>query len=454
MSRHWEVVDLGPESDRELQVLVTDLVQTRAAYTLALEYGDQPKADLERSRLRLLELELTNRRRVDQVESPARLEALDAIARDPGLNEARATEILDQADADELGDLPIRDVVGQPGEPLVRIAGMSGAILSVGQCLVLSGAGGTGKSTLALQLLLGAAAPGAEEWRDALGFSLRRGPFVYACYEDSPPVLRDRAVAVLGFEPQAVESIPVGAYVAYMVGRPLYGPATATPYYDAVPGRLPAWSAFWRRVRARIEEGRKEAPGPGYVVLDPAAEAYVGDDLRTAAVRQFIDASCIVCRALGMGLVIVAHPSKIGVRRGTGADVIAGTAGWHDAARGVISFRRDVDEWTVTVEKANYGPRGKPWLLTRDGPGPFRLWEASPAPAAVEPVSQDGCPPHAWTIQPGDVLECADCSTTLALAGLGPLQVETIRKGVARRGDEDLAAAIRSAWLRVQGYDA
>lgn len=463
--RRYEVLDLGPESDRSLGALITDIQQTREAHALALEYGRRDDAQRERERLRVLEAELTERRDMTRDKSP-RIRAFERIVGDPHITNEAAELILDEADAAEFGDRPLRDVRGVPGVPLVRLAGSGGALLSIGECLILSGEGGSGKSSLMLQLGAIGADANAPEWIPALGLEVARGPVIYASYEDSPQRVRDRAVDLL--EADGPQDIPESVYIADMAGKPLFGPTSKVPFYDAVPGRLPAWASFWRRVRARIEEGRERTPGAGLVVLDPAAEAFTGDELRTTAVRQFLDSACIVCRALGCGLIVVAHPSKFGLARsrGRGAEAIAGTAAWHDASRGVLSLQRDGKVWTLKAEKANYGPSGDSIYLTRDGAGPFRLHDLKAAPATADPPaeritalegsntppatssSKKRCSPHRWrNPEVGDEeIVCLECGHRLKIVRLQPRMLTSMTRVRTAAGDPEFGERLLDAW--------
>ena len=114
--RQFEVVDLGPEADRSIQALITDIQQTRAAHALALEYGYREAAEVERQRLRVLEAELTTRRDMTTREAP-RLEAFDRVAEQPDMSDVQVEVLLDEADAIEFGDVPLRDVKGDVGAP-------------------------------------------------------------------------------------------------------------------------------------------------------------------------------------------------------------------------------------------------------------------------------------------------------------------------------------------------
>ena len=471
MIRKYDVVDLGPEAGRSIQALITDMQQTRAAHALALEYGYRDDAEIERNKLRVLEAELTARRDLTRRDAP-RLEAFDRIVEQPDMSDDQVEAILDEADAAEFGDLPLREVEGVAGVPLMRLEGQAGALLSIGECLILSGEGGSGKSSFFLQLALEASRPRATKWVDGLGLSLRRGPVFYASYEDSPQRARDRALELLGTK--RLRSIPEPLYIGNMSGKPLFGPTMAVPFYDAVPGRLSAWAPFWKRVAARIIEGRKLCPGPGLVVVDPAAEAFVGDELRTTAVRQFLDSCCVVCRTLGIGLVVIAHPSKLGLTRvgARGSESIAGTAAWHDAARGVLSFRREGDIWTLKAEKANYGPADVSIYLTREGGGPFRVRpvpEARAVPAtpakersepqgvadppkpklveAAPPRPRRRCSPHRWrTPKVGDTdIVCVECAHSLSIARLQARMILSMSKVRREAGDPEFEKALVAA---------
>ena len=279
---------------------------------------------------------------------------------------------------------PLRYVSAELPEPLIRLAGTDGALLTVGEAAILSGKGGRGKSTLALQWALGAAAPMGETsgpFVPVTGFEVRRGPVVVADYENAPGIVRKVALRLLGADdPRA---IPEALTLTEMRGFPLYGPQ-AGAHYSTEPARLPAWRPFWRDVATRLEEGRKivgEDSGPGLLVLDPVADAFTGEDSRVTAVRSFLHAVRLEAAALGIGVLMVAHPSKQGAGAGgIGAHAVGGSPAWHDAARGVAYLRRtgegpaDDAALQLRIEKVNFGPGfGTVLALRRLRGGPFRL---------------------------------------------------------------------------------
>ncbi|MYE01234.1 MAG: AAA family ATPase [Alphaproteobacteria bacterium] len=365
-----EIVDLRPEPGRALGEIVADLADARAALELAREGADPDGASAARQAVRILEAEVTRRRESAQhIATEARRAAEAQVAARPDMPDWEALSILTAADALELADAPLGSRTGEPPAPTIRIAGDAGALGSVGEVLLVTGSGGAGKSSAILQAVLGAAEPDAPEWTEALpGLDFRRGPAFLAAYEDRPERIRERADAIL----EGAE-IPAAVSAADMRARPIYGPRAETGWsYEAAPGRTAHWPTFWSRALARIEEGRESAPGPGYVVIDPGAEAFTGDDRQTGAVREFLAAVSRECERIGCAPVVIVHPSK---RMGSGADAIAGTAAWHDAARGVLALSREGDAIRLRAIKSNYGRTGDVASLRRAGGGEGRFFD-------------------------------------------------------------------------------
>lgn len=303
----------------------------------------------------------------------------------------------------------LADADGDYPKTMIAWAGKDGALLVDGEILVVSGAGAAGKSTLTLQWALAAAGaagfpddPNAPERDDdpaarfveALppgpGISIRRAPVVIGCYEDLAAVVRDRARRILaGHEssaaPRPAKEIPRDLSLVGLRGSPLYGPISdAAPgtapgraaLYNARPGLLPAWRPFWTAVSRLL--GPKGKRGPGLVILDPAMAAFVAEDIRTAPVREFLDACREELDRLDAGLVVVAHPSKKG-RADGGADPASGSAAWFDAARGCLYLGRSAAQdaeydpaFDLDGKKANHGPAFDGRTLRRDGRAAFR----------------------------------------------------------------------------------
>lgn len=262
-------------------------------------------------------------------------------------------------------------------KPILRkssnVAEGSGAVLCAGEIAILSGAGGRGKSTLALQLALAAAAGrGSNEYRYAAGLEIAAGPVVYASYEDRGAVIRHRIRAISAQDdPQVCERV----FLAEMAGRPLFGPPMDSGIYAARPERqYPAWRQFWSQV---------ENVSPSIVLIDPVGAAYAAESARVESVRLFMDALRFEAARLQCGVLLIAHSTKAerSRARAEGGDpdagAVAGSAAWHDAARGVLTLERDQSGETCLLHcvKANYGALWPPVTLQRNGAGQFHETE-------------------------------------------------------------------------------
>ena len=302
-------------------------------------------------------------------------EALDVFTEEGGqANLFRAAEAaLRQADAPRLEVRPITEYKNEPlPKPVLwREGEKDGAILSAGDLCILSGAGGAGKSTLALQLAIGAA--GAEyESAPVCGLSVRKGPVLYASYEDVPAVMFHRGQRICGEledEQKRKKGIPPDVHLAGMFGRPIYGPPNGSA--NDVPGPLDAFRELFdaaRRVKARL------------IVIDPAAAAFSSPKAGVEWVRLFLDALRIEAAEIGCGILLVAHSTKAARNaRETGdPGSVAGSAGWYDAARGVIILHETTNGGEgprLEIMKANYGLRGNPIRLERSKNGVWNYQE-------------------------------------------------------------------------------
>ena len=228
------------------------------------------------------------------------------------------------------------------------------AVLSIGEVALLSGEGGLGKSFLTLALA--SAATSAQdlsmEHGAACGLRVMPGPAVLVSYEDSPARLYNR-LRRLGNT-----ALAAGIHVARNP-EPLW----TAGGYGGGSGPTNWWESLWRYVRdnqARL------------VVIDPAsaalADAAVGE---TGPVRRFLRALTLEAEQASCGLLVVSHSTKAArnlLRAGDdpGAGVVAGSAAWYDAARGILTLSECPDNPEARIlecVKANYGKRGWGALL-------------------------------------------------------------------------------------------
>ena len=242
-----------------------------------------------------------------------------------------------------------------------------GGILMQGELAILTGEGGIGKSRLALQWALQSLKKNVGE----TGIRIRPGNVVYMTYEDVPAEVRQRLVRLVG-----KDALPDGLKVINMMDNPLFLQPVGAGGNSMPVSRSKQWREVWNIVR----QGN-----PSLVIIDPIAEAYRSAGYSVSGVRSFIAALRKEAQEGGFGILLLAHSTK--AARSQDADPfdagqVAGSAGWTDAVRGVLSLRWTESEgkidkahldWTesergihkvdLRCAKANYG-RSSRWTET------------------------------------------------------------------------------------------
>ena len=246
-------------------------------------------------------------------------------------------------------------------DPLLWGSGVRGGVLCRGEVAVLSGAGGVGKSTLALQWALAAALADASETThgESGGMGVKAGRTLILTYEDSARRVAERSTLALSLPslaelanaaPDASGAVNERVRVCAMRGWPLWGVSEGRHALTR-PDALPAWAAAWHLAATRE---------PDLVIVDPVMSAYVADSHSVAFVRSFVDALFATAERHGCGVLLVAHSTKAARRDkdrdATGA--VAGSAAWTDAARGVLTLERSVSAKDGTAgDRATRGHR-------------------------------------------------------------------------------------------------
>ena len=252
--------------------------------------------------------------------------------------------ISDWADEREPAPVIWRDHPGLSDDEPVKES-----ILAEGEVCLLSGAGGLGKSIIALELAnaAGIAAEEKQPFGRALGFRIRPGAVALISYEDKPVRVATRLRRGHG-------SIGPWRRTIHTFSRP--EPLFVQMDRGIVPS--PDWPGTWARIRT--------AKTPiSLIVIDPASSA-MPTTIDGAAVRGFLRALEREAEKARVGVLIVAHDTKaarnVAAAGGDpGAGAVSGSATWSDGARSVLYAARvnlGTDSRRLTCVKANYARSG------------------------------------------------------------------------------------------------
>ena len=194
------------------------------------------------------------------------------------------------------------------------------AVLSSGEVAILSGAGKSGKSYIALALAVAAAQAEAKErgYGEACGLRVAARPVVILSYEDAPKRIDQRAA-----------SMDTGASVRLIPDPPRL---FRVDPYTRQWGQSEEWPLVWAAIREAA---------PGLVVIDTGPKAMGGETNDGGAVIAFLQALEGEARSGGFGVLLTAHDTKAHrnqVKAGEAPDAgaIAGSGQWHDSPRGVL----------------------------------------------------------------------------------------------------------------------
>jgi RecA-family ATPase len=210
---------------------------------------------------------------------------------------------------------------------------------------LMYGDGGTGKSLLALQLLVSTAI--GRSW---LGYIVEKGSCLFITAEDSrdevhrrlSDIARENAVPLSGMADLHIVSLAgEDAIIAAPEGRS--NVIATTPLFAAIKEQIAALR-------------------PKLVVLDTLADLFGGNEIDRSQARQFIGLLRGVALQYDCAVVVLAHPSLSGMDRGT-----SGSTGWGNSVRSRLVFARihgddgreaDEDARVLRVGKSNYGRVG------------------------------------------------------------------------------------------------
>jgi RecA-family ATPase len=251
---------------------------------------------------------------------------------------------------------------------------------------ILSGDGGGGKTTTALQLAVSVAC----DLGDWLGTLCEAGPVIFFSGEEPEHEMRrrgDRVARSRGLELSDIGNLhfhfadPDKCILG--TGRPNL-PITPTPLFESL------------RTAAKLIR-------PKLIVVDSNAATLGGNYLDRVHARTFVGMFRSLAREIGCAILLLDHPSLSGMTNGTGR---AGNMDWQNSVRALLYLRTAENEQGSTagreleVMKSNYGPRGEKQRLRWED-GCYVLEGSASAPAQAA----------AFNIADQTYLDCLDAAT-------------------------------------------
>jgi RecA-family ATPase len=235
---------------------------------------------------------------------------------------------------------------------------------------ILSGDGGGGKTTIAMQLAVSIAC----DLGDWLGTTCEAGPVIFFSGEEPENEIRRRLARVCDSRGLCSDDITNLHFHFAEPDECILGngkpssPITPTPLFESL-----------------FEAARQIRPV--LMIVDSNAATLGGNYLDRVHARTFVSMFRRICREVDCAVVLLDHPSLSGMTNGTGR---AGNMDWQNAVRS-FSYLRSVDNGDGTkgreleIMKTNYGPPGeKVKLRWQDGCYVMEGTLRSPKAAAAE----------------------------------------------------------------------
>lgn len=212
-----------------------------------------------------------------------------------------------------------------------------------GEVTLLTGAGSAGKSLLAQQFAVAAAAG-----KQCLGLAVDAGPSLYFTAEDDERELHWRLQHLC-------EAMDVG--IARLVGK-LHlssGRGVLDNALEVVTDKgVSAPSASYLRLSSMIKR-----TGAKLAFLDNVAHLFTGNENDRGDVTQFVNLLNRLAGETGAAIILLAHPPKAS-RPGEKGHDFSGSTAWLNAVRSQINIDHDAetDFRTLSVGKANFAKKG------------------------------------------------------------------------------------------------
>jgi RecA-family ATPase len=250
------------------------------------------------------------------------------------------------------------------GIPIPPMRWLATNRIPAGDVTILSGDGGGGKTTVALQLAVSV----ARDLGDWLGTTCESGPVIFFSAEEPENEMRrrlDRVVRKRGIEAADIENLH---FHFADLDRCLLG--TGAPNTPIKPTEL-FGSLYQRALEIR----------PSLIIVDSIAATFGGNQNDRVQARMFVNLFRRLALHTECAALLLDHPSLSGMTNGTGR---GGSMDWQNATRARLYLRSvENDEGglgrELEVMKTNYGPPGEKVALRWED-GCYILQGSTPAP--------------------------------------------------------------------------
>lgn len=271
------------------------------------------------------------------------------------------------------------------GTPIVPMRWLALNRIPANDVTILSGDGGAGKTTIALQLAVSVAC----DLGDWLGTTCEAGPVLFFSAEEPEEEIRrriDRIAANRGLDPDDIENLHL--HFPRLMECCL---GTGAPNQPIAP------TAAFHSLKAAVRRLR-----PTLVIVDSNAATLGGNYVDRAHARTFVSQFREMAQETGCAVLLLDHPSAAGLTNGSGR---AGNMDWQNAVRAFLYFRKlDNEDGSsgreLEIMKSNYGPTGDKTALQWSG-GHYVLEGTATAPQQAA----------AFTLADQTYLDCLDTMT-------------------------------------------
>jgi RecA-family ATPase len=232
----------------------------------------------------------------------------------------------------------------------------------------LSGAGGSGKTEIILQLI--AASSLQTQW---FGKDVSAGPCLYYGAEDEADELHRRLAKIVEraghnlSDLEGIRLIPMAGLDAVLAEPDRKANLVATAIYPKLVSQ-----AMTLR--------------PKLIVIDPSADVFGGDEVNRAQVRKFVSMLRAMAMHIDCAVLLLSHPSLTGLNSGTGT---SGSTAWNNSVRSRLYLEvpnESPDARILKVVKANYGKTGEA-IAIRWNDGVYDL-DTGPDPALAKVLNK------------------------------------------------------------------